>query len=83
MTPFIRDTIERAIKTFAQSLLATLAIGVPIWDLAWTESLGLAASATVISLLTSLASSQIGNRNTAAALSYPADPTAGRHTVGE
>ena len=64
---FAVDTIERAVKTFAQALLAVLAIGTPLWEIPWTEALGIAATATVISLLTSLASAGLGAKGTASA----------------
>lgn len=66
---FWLDLVERAIKTFAQALLATLTVGVPIWDLSWIEGLGIAATATVISILTSLASG--GTNGTASAIGIP------------
>lgn len=55
------DLGERAVKTFAQSLIAVLAVGVPIWEMDWVEGLGIAAGATVLSVLTSIASA--GARN--------------------
>ncbi|KQB85016.1 holin [Corynebacterium oculi] len=62
------DTVERAIKTLAQALIAVLAVGTPIYDLAWGESLGIAATAAVISVLTSIVSVGVGETDTAAAL---------------
>lgn len=54
---------ERAVKTFAQSLVASLGVGaaVPIWELGWSEALGIAATATVLSALTSVASLGVGD----------------------
>ena len=54
---------ERAVKTFAQSLVASLGVGaaVPIWELGWSEALGIAATATVLSALTSIASLGVGD----------------------
>lgn len=54
------DAAERAVKTFAQALVAVLVVGTPIYEIAWVEGLGIAATATVASLLTSLASSASG-----------------------
>lgn len=65
---FALDLTERAIKTFAQALIATIAVGTPIFDLAWGEGLGIAATATVVSVLTSIASVGVGTEGTASAL---------------
>ncbi|MHC9892533.1 holin [Corynebacterium diphtheriae] len=69
---FWKDLTERAIKTFAQALLAVLAVGVPIWELDWSGAFGIAATATVISALTSIASISVGTQGTASAVSSPA-----------
>jgi len=45
----------RAIKTFAQTLLATIPVGITIAEVDWVTCLGMAALAAVLSLLTSLA----------------------------
>lgn len=66
MKNFIKDTIERAVKTFAQSL-----IGVGLVDAkdimygGWINALSIAALATVISILTSIASYNFGDSGTA------------------
>lgn len=60
-TFFWKDTAERALRTFAQSILAVLAVGVPIWNIDWTEGLGIALTATAFSILTALASRGIGD----------------------
>ncbi|PLW03994.1 holin [Corynebacterium ulcerans] len=62
---FWKDLAERAIKTFAQALLAVLAVGVPIWDLDWASAMGIAATATLISALSSVASIRVGVQGTA------------------
>ena len=46
---------ERAIKTAAQSLLSVFTTGTVIWGLGWKQALGLAATAVVVSILTSVA----------------------------
>ena len=59
---FWQATLERAIKTFAQSLASLLtgdALG--ILDVDWGQSASVAAMATLLSVLTSVASSGIGN----------------------
>lgn len=45
----------RAVKTFAQTLLATIPVGISIADVEWTMCLGVAALAALLSILTSLA----------------------------
>jgi hypothetical protein len=45
----------RAIKTFAQTLLATIPVGISVVEVEWTTCLGIAALACILSLLTSLA----------------------------
>lgn len=56
---FWQDTAERAIKTFAQTLLATLSmavVGTAVWELEWTYAVGASLTATLFSLLTSVVS---------------------------
>jgi len=65
---FWKGAGERAIKTFAQTLAAIAVIGVPVFDLDFSQGLGLAATAALASVLTS-----IGN----------ADFTAGNVAPGE
>ena len=45
----------RAIKTFAQTLLATIPVGISVVEVEWFTCLGIAALAAILSLLTSLA----------------------------
>ncbi|MBV7302942.1 holin [Corynebacterium sp. TAE3-ERU2] len=66
---FWMDATERAIKTFAQALIATLAVGTPILELDWGQAVGIAATATVVSLLTSIASTGTGQDGTASLVS--------------
>jgi hypothetical protein len=55
---FWKDAAERALKTFAQALLALLLVApqthVLVFD--WPSALGLAATSAVISVLTSVVS---------------------------
>lgn len=58
---FWKASAERAIKTFVQTLAAGLGTAsVGIVDLPWESALGLAASAAVLSLLTSVGSARVG-----------------------
>jgi hypothetical protein len=51
---FWKGAAERAIKTFAQALGAILIVGTPIFEIDFGQGLGIAATATVLSLLTSI-----------------------------
>lgn len=60
---FLKASAERAIKTFIQVLIAGLGTAqVGVLDLAWEQSLSLAASAAVLSILTSLGSANLGGK---------------------
>jgi hypothetical protein len=56
------SALERLLKTFCQSLLAmlTVAPAFNILNVSWTNALGVATGAAVLSLLTSMASINIG-----------------------
>ena len=56
---FFKALAERALKTFAQTLAATLVVsgGADLFSVGWKQALGLAAMATILSVLTSLGSS--------------------------
>ncbi|MBE7338136.1 holin [Corynebacterium aurimucosum] len=71
------DAGERALRTFAQALLASFAVGTPIWELDWEGSLGIAATAAVISVLTSVAGAGAGNPQSASFIDT------GRHRAEE
>jgi hypothetical protein len=54
---FLLDTVERAVKTFTQALLAALTVsGVTVATVNWKTALAVAGTASAVSLLTSLAS---------------------------
>ena len=58
---FWKSTLERAVKSFAQSLLAILSVGqVGVLDVAWRSALSMAAMTAVLSALTSIASVRVG-----------------------
>ncbi|WP_172796481.1 holin [Corynebacterium glutamicum] len=59
--PFVADLTERAIKTFAQALLGVFVAGVTIMSVDWVDALAIGATATLVSVLTSIASA--GTRN--------------------
>jgi hypothetical protein len=66
-TTFWKDAAERALKTAAQALLSLWVVGgaFNILTVSWGPALGVAAGAAVVSLLTSLVSSGIGEKGTA------------------
>ena len=53
-------TAERALKTFAQSLVALFIAGQTILTIDWQQGLAVAGTAAVVSVLTSIASSRLG-----------------------
>lgn len=61
MSAFIKATLERAIKTFAQVLAALLvANGTGLLDTDWVSAGSTAGMAALLSILTSVASDRIG-----------------------
>lgn len=74
---FWLDTLERAIKTLAQTLLAWLVVDQTIWELDWQQGIGVAATATVASILGSIASAGVAQPDTASLVHV------GRHRAGE
>jgi predicted phage tail protein len=64
-TAFWVDAAERAVRTFAQALVAMLVVGFVFTDAAaWGEALVASAVAALISLLTSVAASGVGDQST-------------------
>lgn len=51
---------ERAAKTFAQALVALFVAGVTVLTIDWQQGLAVAATAAVVSVLTSIASYNVG-----------------------
>lgn len=77
---FVKDALERAIKTFAETLLAYFgADAFDVLNANWPNALSVAAGATVLSVLLSVASLKIGNSGTASATD--AVELAGRHAA--
>ena len=57
-----QSTFERAVKTLAQSLIAILAVGqTNILTVDWRAAGAVAATATILSVLSSVASAGVGN----------------------
>lgn len=69
---FWQDTAERSLKTFAQTLLATLSmavVGTAIWELDWTYAVGASLTATLFSILTSIVSAGANDPESASLVS--------------
>lgn len=64
---FVKDALERAVKTAAQAALAALGGGelLSLYDMNAGTLLGVAGGAAVLSILTSLASRQVGDKDSA------------------
>lgn len=54
------STGERAVKTFAQTLGATLIVFTGVLEVDWVNSLSAAGLATVLSVLSSVGSAKVG-----------------------
>lgn len=64
---FWKDTAERAVKTFAQSLAAVLAAGATgVLDVDWMNALSVSLLATLVSVLTSIGSGTVGDQSASA-----------------
>ncbi len=67
---FWQFALERAVKTFAQSLLAVLGVsGIGLLSVPWSTALSTAGMAAMLSVLTSVASEPLGEDNTPSLLS--------------
>lgn len=67
---FIKDAAERSLKTFAQTAIALIAVvapsmGMELLEVNWIPVLLVALIAAVISVLTSIASSFVGKKDSA------------------
>ncbi|QJC21997.1 holin [Arcanobacterium buesumense] len=52
---WVAGAFERAIKTAAQTMIAMITTGSVLWEINWGATLGVAATATLLSVLTSIA----------------------------
>lgn len=65
---FIRDALERALKTVAQTLIALWLVGDEAFNILtvnWNQAFGVSLGAGVLSILMSIASSNVGSTNSA------------------
>jgi Putative lactococcus lactis phage r1t holin len=78
---FWRATVERAVRGFAATTASVLVVGGQVLDVRgvdWGSALGVGGGAAVVSLLLSLAASQVGGTspNGSASPSFVSDPGA-------
>ena len=59
---FLKDTAERAVKTFAQSMVAVMTAGATL-DVDWVNALSVSLLATLVSVLTSIGSGTVGDQS--------------------
>lgn len=65
MKQFIKDLLERAIKTFAQVMLGYVTVqGATIRSIDWSTAFSISGVAMVASALTSIASYNVGEKGT-------------------
>lgn len=62
---FWKDAFERAVKTFAQAAVAILALSTGLIDVSWIEAASTAGLAALVSLLTSIGSAGVGDKESA------------------
>lgn len=77
---FVKDLIERAVKTFAEVLGGFVVVGKLITEIDWSTALQVSSTATLGAVLLSLASFKFSGNGTASLVSdvVAADPP-GRH----
>jgi hypothetical protein len=72
--PFWAAAAERAVKTFAQTLLAVLTAGhVGLLDVPWSAVLSAAGLAALLSVLTSVSTANIGPQGTPSMVHAPVE----------
>lgn len=64
---FLKDTAERAVKTFVQSMVAVMTAGATgVLDVDWVNALSVSLLATLVSVLTSIGSGTVGDQSASA-----------------
>lgn len=80
---FVKDMLERAVKTFAQALLAVLTIATTLNEVDWGYALSTSTLSALISVLTSVISSDFGDHNSASLVNQDTDEDEGEEAFGE
>jgi hypothetical protein len=82
-TTWLKDALERAIRTAAQVLLSILSLdGADVLHLNWAQTASTIATATALSLVMSVLASGGGSPGTASATNaVMANPAAGKHAT--
>ncbi len=62
------DVLERAVKTAAQTAIGVISTHTMIGDIDWPSILSITATSTIVSVLTSIVSSNFGESGTASIL---------------
>jgi hypothetical protein len=62
---FLKDATERAIATFAQTAIASLTVSAGLHDVNWVNVASIAGLATLLSILKSIAATQLGDEDSA------------------
>ncbi len=69
MSPFLRDLLERTVRTFLQALLAVVvASGTNVYDVSMWQAAATAGLAAVFALLLGVVGGKVGDPNTASLL---------------
>lgn len=63
---FLLELVERAVKTFAQTAVSVLTVGATtdLLSAPWVGAFSAAGFAAILSIMTSIASAQLGDRDT-------------------
>lgn len=78
---FLKDLIERAVKTGAQALLAFLVGGVTVLTVDWGTALGVTGTMVLASVLTSLLSFSMNHNGTASLVENVVADEPGKHAA--
>jgi len=73
MNHFLKDLLERAVKTVIQSTVAAIGTATAFGDVQWKHVVSVVALATLTSVLTSLGSYHIGEKGNCSCVNTGAD----------